>query len=142
MNNFLSDLDVRYIDGHRWLIMAPFVYHLGTPDGPEFVRVDVGEITDFASIPRPLKMIWPSPGGKWDKPAVIHDELYVLPFVRHVNGSARRIERNEADSIFNEAMGVTQVNRVSRWMIHKGVRIGGSGAWDRYRQAEQQKVAA
>lgn len=83
MSGFLDELDVRYIDGRRWLVRAEFRYYLRSPDGVEFVRVDDCTITDFASIPRELKFLWPSPGGKWDKPAAIHDELYVLPFVQH-----------------------------------------------------------
>jgi DNA segregation ATPase FtsK/SpoIIIE-like protein len=141
--NFLTPLDVRYIDGKRWLLMASFGYRLGAPDGEEFVLSRAGSITNFASIPRPLKLIWPSPGGPWDKPAVIHDELYVRPYVfRHVDGKLawRRVERVEADDIFAQAMKVTKTNGASLRLLHRGVRIGGKGAWDRYRQAEAEQL--
>lgn len=142
MNQFLSDLDVRYIDGRRWLVTAPFTYHLVQPNGPEFIRVDVGTITDFASIPKLLKLRWPSPGGPWDKPAVIHDELYTLPFVQHRTGTARRIDRKEADAIFFEAMGVTQTPEQKRWALWSGVRLGGWVAWNRYRRLETTRATA
>lgn len=141
VSGFLDELDLRYLDGVRWLVQASFRYHLHTPDGKEFVRLDVGSIINFASIPRPLKLFWPSPGGKYDKPAGIHDELYVLPFVQHVDGTARRIERDEADDIFNEAMGVMDVGGWTRRCLYRGVRVGGGGAWDRYREAEAVRVA-
>jgi hypothetical protein len=52
VRGFLDERDVRYIDGRRWLVRAEFRYYLRSPDGVEFVRADVGTITDFASIPR------------------------------------------------------------------------------------------
>ena len=136
MTPFHGELDVRYVDGRRWLLTAPFTYHLVAKHGPEFVRVDVGTLTDFASIPRPLKLLWPSPGGRWDRPAVIHDELYVLPFIQHIDGSARRIERAEADAIFHEANGAAGVRWVVRQLLYRGVRLGGGVAWGRYRRRE------
>lgn len=140
MSNFLGELDVRYIDGNRWLIIAPFTYHLGRADGPEFVRVAIGSIINFASIPRVAKVWWPSPGGPWDKPAAVHDDLYVQPWVHHVDGSVRRIERSEADAIFLEAMKVSGVNWVTRHLMYRAVRLGGGGAWDAYRRAESERI--
>mgnify|MGYP001608448705 FL=1 len=136
MNGFLGPLRVDYIDGCRWLVTEPFVYHLAQADGLEFVRVDVGEITDFASIPRLLQLRWRSPGGPWDKPAVIHDQAYACPFVQHKDGSARRIDRGEADRIFYEAMGVTKTGGITRRLLYAGVRTGGWVVWRKYRQAE------
>ena len=136
-NNFLGELDCRYLNGRQWIILAPFEFHLIGPYGSEFVRVNQGEITDFASIPRPIKLIWPSPGGAWDKPAVIHDHLYALPYVRCVEGNQRRLTRAECDEVFNEGMAVTGTHRVTRWAMFRGVRVGGGLVGDRYREADE-----
>lgn len=136
--NFLTELDIRYIDGRGWKILEPFEYRLLREDGTygEFVRAGVGFITDFASIPRLLKLRWPSPGGKWDKPAVIHDCLYRTRRVENVDGTFRLLERAEADSIFNQAMKVTGVLSSSRWAIYAGVRFGGWLPFRRYRRED------
>jgi len=137
MNNFLTPLDIRYVDKRFRQILAPFVYRLDSPDGEEFVNVPVGFLTDFASIPGALRTFWPSPGGPWDKPAVIHDALYQRGYVERADGSKRIIERAEADEIFKEAMNVTETSWYSRRLIYRGVRVGGRGTWNAYREAER-----
>lgn len=133
---FSGDLDVRYIDGRGWRVLEPFTFRLGEPDGPEYVTVGIGFITDFASIPFFLKWLWPSPGGAWDKPAVIHDCLYKARTVMHMNGSSRIIDRGEADAIFEEAMTATSTRPTAKAAIYRGVRAGGWRAWSKYRKAE------
>lgn len=142
MNNFLGDLLVKYIDGSRWEIAQGFMYRIGQPDGPEFVAIGAGMITDFASMPYVVRVIFRSPGGKWDKPAVVHDCLYKTAFVSIEGGGIRRIERDEADQIFNEAMKVAGVNGLSRRLIYRGVRVGGMVAWNKHRKAEDPARAA
>ena len=137
MNQFTTPLDVRRLDtGNHWEVLAPFEFHLGSADGPECVRVPVGFITDFASIPFPISRVFPPIGKDYDKPAVIHDALYLLPYVQHVNGSLRRIERGEADRIFLEGMIVRSVSLITRRTIWSGVRAGGWRPWNQYRRAE------
>lgn len=137
MNQFTTPLDVRRLDtGNRWEILAPFEFRLGAPDGPEYVRVPVGFVTDFASIPFPISRIFPPIGKDYDKPAVVHDCLYLLNYVQHVNGGLRRIERDEADAIFLAGMVVRGVHLVTRRTIWSGVRAGGWRPWRQYRAAE------
>jgi len=116
------------------MVLAPFTYRLGHPDGAEFVHVPVGFLTDFASIPRPFRWVWPSPGGRYDKPAVIHDALYQRGYVDRADGSRRIIERSEGDIIFREGMVVTETRDISRRSIYRGVRLGGWVAWNAYRE--------
>lgn len=137
MNNFLSPLRTEYIDGRGWKVLEDFTYRLGDADGDEFIRVGAGFITDFASIPRALKLLWPSPGGPWDKPAVIHDCLYRERKVYNgKTGTYRLVDKAEADSIFNEGMKVTNTRATARWCIYRGVRLGGFVSWNRYRREE------
>lgn len=139
MNNFLGDLLVKYVDGKRWEVAEAFTYRVGAPDGPEFVAIGRGFVTDFASMP--LNIIFRSPGGKWDKPAVIHDCLYKTSYVSVNDGSIRWITRKEADDIFNEAMRVAGVGWQRR-LIYAGVRAGGWKAWGQHRKAEGDERAA
>ena len=142
MNNFTGDLLVKYLDGTSWEVAQGFTYHLGSPNGPEFVHIGSGMITDFASIPPVIRAIFRSPGGKWDKPAVVHDCLYTTGRLSVSDGSVRYIARDEADRIFREAMGVTGVNWFAKCVIYRGVRLGGMFAWDRHRKAEDADTAA
>ena len=134
-NNFCSPLRVEFVKPREWIILEPFEYHLGSPHGWEFVRIEPGFVTDFASIPRPLWSIWP-PTGSYGKAAVIHDALYVLPYVQRADGAMRRIVRREADAIFNEGMTVLGVNGFTRRTLYAGIRMAGWRAWGRYRAAE------
>lgn len=139
-NNFLGDLLVAYIDGTRWRVLESFTYRLCEPDGVQFVHIERGFITDFASMP--LNIIFRSPGGKWDKPAVVHDCLYKTGHVS-VDGrpEPRPITRGEADSIFLEAMEVAGVDWLRRRIIYAGVRVGGWRAWKEHRNADERSAA-
>ncbi len=142
--NFPSELDSRYIDGRGWKILEPFEFRFLRADGTyaEFVRAGVGFITDFASIPRLLKVRWPSPGGPWDKPAVIHDCLYRTRRIENIDGSFRLCDRAEADLVLYNAMKVTGTSFDSRWLIYQGVRLGGWVPYRRYRKEEEDERRA
>ncbi len=137
-NRFLGDLLVKYLDGTRWEIVEGFRYHLGSPDGREFIAIPRGFVTDFASMP--LGILFRSPGGKWDKPAVVHDALYRLGYLCVSDGTIRQVERDEADRIFLEAMQVAGVSWWARRIIYVGVRVGGRGAWNRHRKDHDESV--
>lgn len=128
-----EEFDLAYIDGHTWRVTDGFTYWL---NGVEFVTIPTGFETDFASIPRPLKVLWPSPGGPWDLPAVVHDFLYRYALVRCINGRTRTITRDEADDILKDGMELMHTRWPAKRCIYRGVRMGGSIAWNRYRNAE------
>jgi hypothetical protein len=136
VNNFLGPLRLDYIDGRAWQVVEGFTYRIGTPDGEEFVAIPPGFVTDFASVPRLLKWLWPSPGGLWDKPAVVHDFIYRFGYVERNDGTIRYVTRLEGDGIFNEGMTVTGTRVMARRCLYRGVRIGGWVAWNRHRRAQ------
>lgn len=138
MANFLSPLQLEYLDGHKWRVIAPFDYHLGAPDGADHVHVPTGFLTDFASIPR---VFWPllPPTGAYGKAAVVHDWLYQEREIeRHVGHVTllRLATRLDADNAFKEAMEVLGVSRWTRWTLYLGVRSGGWVTWNHYRANE------
>lgn len=136
MNNFLGPLRLDYIDGHSWQVVEGFTYRIGSPDGEEFVHIPEGFVTDFASIPRPLKVLWPSPGGPWDKPAVVHDFIYRFGYVQRNGGAIRRVTRLEADDIFREGMDVTDTRETAEYCLYRGVRLGGWNSWRKHRKSD------
>ena len=153
MAGFLTPLDLRYIDGRSWEVRAPFDYAVGSPDSDIIVRVPVGFITDFASIP---KILWPlmPPTGWYGKIAVIHDILYQRGRIDN-----REISRKYADDVMNEGMCILAASWVlehgrstpgypqlpqgelrslmEREAIYRGIRAGGWVTWNKYRHAEQ-----
>lgn len=129
-----EEFDLAYIEnGQKWRVIDGFTYWLNSI---EYVTIPTGFVTDFASIPRPLKVLWPSPGGPWDLPAVVHDYLYKYALVRCINGRTRTITREQADHELNAGMELQHTRFTARRCIYRGVRLGGWVAWNRYRRAE------
>lgn len=137
MANFLTSLDVRRLDKCYWQVLAPFEYRVGAADSNVIVDIPAGFVTDFGSVPRLLWQIIQPVGGPADKAYCVHDALYQAPYVEidHGNGlpELKLIDRAYADNVLNEAMGVLGVDRLSRWAIYTGVRVGGWKAWDKHR---------
>jgi Protein of unknown function (DUF1353) len=82
------------------------------------VRVPIGFVTDFASIPRVFWSILP-PDGLYTYPAILHDYLYW-----EQTGT-----RAEADLTLRYAMEEFKVDRLKMETIYAGVRAGGEVAW-------------
>ena len=78
------------------------------------VKVPRGFLTDFASVPRFMWLVFP-PTGKYNRPATIHDFLYVI----------QPCSRWTADAVFREAMIEAGVPFWKRWLIWAAVRVFG-----------------
>src|SRR3990167_11268048 len=76
-----------------WIILSPFRYYINGDDG-EFVDIEAGYETDFASVPPIFWSLGVSKSGPHAQPAVVHDKLY----------QTRRFARGKCDRIFLEAM--------------------------------------
>jgi hypothetical protein len=121
---FLSPLDARDLPGDKIELLAPLVYLTAAA---ELIVVPRSFVCDQTSVV--------PTAGDYDWAAVLHDWLYRFPLV---NG--RPITRRRADAIYWEAMGAAQVSQVVCWTFWAGVRIFGRvWAWNRHRQAEQQR---
>ena len=127
MSAFTTKLNVQYVDGKHWILLSPFMYHVGHEGSDEHVFVWAGFCTDFASIPRLLWPVMGHPTGKHGKAAVVHDYLYQLP------GS---YSRRRCDQIFLEGLKVLGVGWLKRTVMYSAVRVGGRGPWKKYREAE------
>jgi hypothetical protein len=111
------DLDTRYIDGRNWLLLAEFDFASQTLE--RIIRIPIGFITDFASIPRIFWTLLP-PTGRYGKAAVVHDYLY-----RTIGACSRKL----ADQTLLEAMLALRTPWLTREIIYEGVRLGGKGSY-------------
>jgi uncharacterized protein DUF1353 len=119
MSRFTDTLTVSPIpDGKTWVIRCVFGYDVGEEGSNEKINVPEGFVTDFASVPRPLWIIFPR-WGKYGNAAVIHDYLYWQ----------QKYSRKRADELFLEAMEVLSVGWFQKYSLYYAVRLFGCCAW-------------
>jgi len=124
MSSFTDSLVVTPLpDGINWKLMTAFTYDVGELGGSDSIVIPKGFVTDFGSVPRVLWSIV-SPIGKCVGAYVLHDWLYFT----------QERSRFVSDAILLEAMEVLGVNRFQRWLVFRGVRLGGWVAWKQRRK--------
>lgn len=123
MSKFTTQASFDLLDDGKWRVRAPIIYHVGNIKSLDIISVPKGFITDFASIPQFFRNIIETV-GKHGKGAVLHDYLYY---------TGER-PRDEADEIFNEAMGVLGVSGWKRMIMYRAVRMFGWYAWNKHRE--------
>ena len=111
-SSFTKPLVVREEGGRFWTLMEPFEFL--SERAERIIRVPVGFVTDFASIPRFLWAILP-PTGRYGKAAVVHDFLY----------QTGEMSRLDADNTFLEGMEVLGVPYHRRYTMYWAVRAFG-----------------
>jgi len=131
LNQFLTDLDTRDLDGNKSRLIAPLVFDSAIAGG--MVIAFAGFETDWASIPQAAQAIIPR-NGLWDWAAVIHDLGYkfngaVPVFQRDGKAHVLTLERQGWDDILLEGMYAKDVSEAVAMLIYNAVRAGGSGAW-------------
>ncbi len=103
-----------------------------TLDDGWIVSVPAGFTTDFASVPRFFWRLVP-PWGRYSRAAVVHDFLYVFPFLARKRSETYReskyIGKREADIIFYRMMEALGVPRWKRLCMFWAVRFFGRGVW-------------
>lgn len=128
MSQFTSPLVVEFIDGKYWQVLESFEYHVGAEDSDEIIRVPVGFLTDFASIPKFAWSLIGHPTGEYGKAAVIHDWLY-SENAGEQGGDWWPRTRKRCDQIFLEGMAVLGVAWWKRTLMYSAVRVAGSSGW-------------
>jgi len=118
MSSFTDPLIVKKVGERTWEIMKAFEYHVGAEDSNEVIKVPVGFVTDFASVPQFAWIIIP-PDGSYTQAAVLHDYLY------HIKAYTRK----RSDEIFYEAMAVLEVKWWKRKVMYFSVRLAGWIPW-------------
>jgi hypothetical protein len=112
--------------------MRDFGYEREPYGSGNLIDVTIGFQTDFASVPRLLWWVFP-PWGTYGNAAVIHDWLY---WTQRIAG--KEVAHEDADRIFDEAMGVLNVDRVTRWCLFHAVLWFGGAAWLRNQEDRAQ----
>lgn len=122
MSSFTEPLEVSPFsdDMVNWILTKEFTYMIGALNSNQKVVVPKGFVTDFATT-WPFHRIIPRQ-GKYGKAAVVHDYLCTYKTIL-VDGRPIKITRKKADEIFLEAMKVSKVNVVLRYLMYGYVRL-------------------
>lgn len=116
-----------FLESEGFLLLEDYTYEIG--DSGKVITVPAGFVTDFASIPFPVRGILPSQ-GYYSRGAVIHDFLYW----------SQLCTREQADNLLWIAMKESDVPAWKRQAVYWGVNIGGDSAWDDNARARKANV--
>ncbi|HEX6576103.1 MAG TPA: DUF1353 domain-containing protein [Gemmatimonadaceae bacterium] len=117
-----------FADGANWMLQSPLIYQIGK-NSAAIVIVPRGFVTDFASLPQPLRALrdlMPST-DRYGIPALVHDYLYWR----------QDCTRDQADDIMEIALKDAGVSLLERKVVHEGLRQFGQSAWDGNRRARE-----
>jgi hypothetical protein len=133
MSSFTSDLRVAPTnDGKFWIVTRPFSYRIGSKYSNQVIRVRSGTLTDFASIPKIIRLFLPE-WAKFNKAPVIHDVLYREQMIM-----GESISRKQADDVFLEAMLISfeshRIGGFIAYLEYIGVRLFARRAWINYKR--------
>ncbi len=103
-------------DGVTFVLAEDYSWTIGATDVT--ITVPKGFMTDFASIPAPIRWALPQQGA-YSRAALIHDFLY------WTNACTRR----QSDNLMWIAMSESNVDHYQKWFIYRGVHLGGGAAW-------------
>ncbi len=107
---FRSPLVVEHIDSKDWKLTGPLLW-----EGRwEYIVIKSGFVTDFASIPRPVRWLLDN-AGRNSEAAVLHDAVWR----DSKRESGRQVDPWHADGMFRRALretGSTALARGSMWL--------------------------
>jgi len=123
MSQFTKPFIGELVGHNLWKVHEPFEYHVGCYPSNEIIKVPVGFVTNFASVPR---IFWPFiyPVDTHAKSAVIHDFCYYTSY--H--------SKKHSDFIFKEALTVLQIEPWKIFVMYWSVRLFGHCAWNRHKK--------
>lgn len=130
----------------KWQLTAKLIYGIESKDGPNFLIVPEGTVTDLASIPWPASL-FVSPDSVPPAGPIIHDWVYRRaghidlvtppPFTGEVppeaaeGAVAEHLTRADADLLFSHVLINSGVARWKALLFWAAVRIGGAPGWGR-----------
>lgn len=111
---FRTALHVRHVDGKTWALTRPLVWE----GQREFFVVKAGFLTDFASIPKPVRWLLDNAGANAEA-AVLHDALW-RESKRRVNPA---VDPWDADGVFRSVLRETGATTLTRGLMWFAVRV-------------------
>lgn len=123
MSKFTNPLIVEYIDGTNWKLHEEFSYYLSADESAS-IHVPKGFMTDFASVPKILK-VFAKDSEIFCKASILHDYLYS----GSGNENGYKYTREESDKIYRDAMQVFGMTASRSYIFYKGVRFFGKSHW-------------
>jgi hypothetical protein len=118
---FDSELSIRAVGPTTWMLLAPLIW---TGSQGDTFRVEVGFVTDFATVPRFLHWVV-LPYGAYTRAAVLHDYL-IEERINHPD-PALRVTSRDVDGIFRRVMqdlGVPWIKRFTMWAAVRAASLG------------------
>jgi hypothetical protein len=112
---FLTTLHVAHVDANTWKLTSPLVWE-GNVD---YFVIRKDFLTDFASIPKPIRWLLDSSGGN-SEAAVLHDAVWR----ESKKKSDGRVDPWDADGMFRRALRETGTPALTRGIMWFGVRVG------------------
>lgn len=104
-------------NNRAFILLEPMTYQIG--DTRASITVSAGFVTDYASIPRRLWILF-SPHDQYSRAAIVHDWLYW----------SQLCTRAQADNLFMIAMKESKVCAAKRAIVYSAVHMLGQSAWD------------
>lgn len=120
---YFDDYATNVLGRDYWRLMRDMKFYVGEREDDVWVYVPAGFLTDGATVPRLMWWLVP-PQGRHGMAALVHDYLCERQTL-YSKGELIKIDRKQADKIFNEAMKVSQVNTGIRWLMYGAVRLWG-----------------
>ena len=113
----LTELDLTPIHGGRkWKLIKDWEILV---KGHKLI-IPKGFITDFATVPRWLWLIFPPATGKYRKATIVHDWMYVTAY------KTKQI----ADKLFLYILESSKVRFTKRYLMYYAVKLFGRGNYE------------
>lgn len=126
VSQFLGTLQVEHLEKGRKRLLWPLPFYSAHPKFKGILVAPAGTITDFASTPRIVWMIYPK-DGPWSAAAVMHDAGYQKNLVTQ-HGQPIHLTKQLCDDLFEEALRVSpEVTDRARRFMSFAVRKFGKG---------------
>ena len=106
-----------------WEVLAPIGYV--TSAGP--ITVPAEFVSDFASVPRPAKLVIDDDDPRILAGSILHDYVYS----RRGHMERGILTREQADGLLREAMLACGASALLAGLVYRAVRLGGAGHWKR-----------
>lgn len=97
----------------KWRVTQEIRYEMYFKGSGIWVVIPVGYMTDLATVPFPVSMLFPK-SGKWNHAAVVHDYL--------CDHGRETYSQEDIDKAFLKIMELTGVNKIKRTLAYRSVK--------------------